>query len=91
MGNIEVSTKALAKTGAILRTAGTAAGIGGLGITVYQALSGQITGKEAAVDAFFGAVGFIGPWGAAISVGYFGGKFLYEHFSGDTLFDKPTQ
>ena len=31
-----------------------------------------------------------GPWGAAVSVSYFGGKFLYEEFSGHSLFQKPV-
>ena len=91
VGNAEVSTSALRTTGTVLRVAGNLAGAAGLGITYYQYKTGQISGTEASVDATFGATGFLGPWGAAISVGYFGGKYLYEHYSGNTLFDKPTQ
>lgn len=91
VGNAEVSTSALRTTGTVLRVAGNLAGAAGLGITYYQYKTGQISGTEASVDATFGAIGFLGPWGAAISIGYFGGKYLYEHYSGNTLFDKPTQ
>ncbi|WEK18947.1 MAG: DUF6443 domain-containing protein [Candidatus Pedobacter colombiensis] len=91
VGNVEVSTSALRTTGTVLRAAGSLAGAAGLGITYYQYKTGQISGTEASVDATFGAIGFLGPWGAAISIGYFGGKYLYEHYSGNTLFDKPTQ
>ena len=38
--------------------------------------------------AFLGMYG--GPWGAASSL-YFVGKYAYEEFSGDTLFDKPVK
>ena len=30
-----------------------------------------------------------GPWGTAVSVSYFGGKWLYEEFTGEQLFAKP--
>ena len=89
-GNIEVSTSALRTTGTVLRVAGNIAGVAGLAITYDQYRRGKISGTEASVDAAFGAIGFLGPWGAAISIGYFGGKYLYENYTGKTLFDKPT-
>jgi RHS repeat-associated protein len=91
VGNAEVSTNALRTTGTVLRTAGALAGVAGLGITAYQYANHQISGTEATIDGVFGVIGFIGPWGAAISIGYFGGKYLYEHYSGNTLYEKPTQ
>lgn len=67
--------------------------LGGIGIlyTGGQYINGDITGTEASIDAIMGAVGFFGPWGAAISLTYFAGKAIYEYSSGDTLFEKPTQ
>jgi RHS repeat-associated protein len=89
--NIHVSTSALRTTGTTLGRVGIVAGGIGLGITTYQYFSGQITGKEALVDSVFGAIGFMGPIGAGISILYFGGKAVYEYSSGDTLFDKPIK
>ncbi len=90
VGSAEVSTNALRTTGTVLRTAGALAGVAGLGITAYQYANHQILGTEATIDGVFGVIGFIGPWGAAISIGYFGGKYLYEHYSGSTLYEKPA-
>ncbi|NQX41281.1 RHS repeat-associated core domain-containing protein [Pedobacter steynii] len=91
VANVHVPTRALRATGTAFKTLGTAAGIVGVGITGYQYFNGQITGTEAAVDLAFGAIGFMGPIGATISIMYFGGKFAYESISGKPLFDKPTQ
>jgi len=88
VGGVDMSTKTLSRTGASLKGAGVVAGFGGLAVTGYQLYNGQISGTEAAVDAAFGAIGFTG-WGAPISIAYFGGKFLYEYSTGNTLFDKP--
>lgn len=61
-----------------------------LGVTYYQWNTGQISNTEASIDAIMGAIGFIPGWGTAISLTYFVGKGLYEHFSGETLFEKPN-
>lgn len=65
--------------------------IGGLGllVTAVQLRENKITVTEAAVDALFGVVGFLGPVGAGISAIYFIGKNAYEQFSGETVFEKP--
>lgn len=67
--------------------------VGGLGllVTAVQLKEGQITKTEAAIDAAFGVIGFMGPIGATISATYFVGKLGYEYFSGETLFEKPAQ
>jgi len=91
LANIHVPTGALRTTGTVLRGLGTAAGLAGVGITGYQYINGQITGKEALVDATFGAIGFMGPVSAGVSILYFGGKAIYEYSTGDTLFDKPRR
>ena len=67
------------------------AGVLGLGVTAVQLANNQITKTEAAVDAAFGVIGFMGPIGATISATYFVGKLGYEYFSGETLFEKPEQ
>ncbi|MCS4300665.1 DUF6443 domain-containing protein [Chryseobacterium sp. BIGb0232] len=66
--------------------------VGGVGmfVTGYQYLDGQITGTEASVDLAMGAIGFTG-WGAPISLAYFGGKFIYEYSTGESLFEKPQK
>ena len=64
--------------------------VGGLGmfVTGYQFLDGQISGTEASIDLIMGGIGFTG-WGTPVSLMYFGGKFLYEYSTGNTLFEKP--
>ncbi|MBN8786843.1 MAG: hypothetical protein J0I84_07125 [Terrimonas sp.] len=64
---------------------------GGLSLLVTgaQLYNNQITVTEATIDAAFGIIGFLGPIGAGISAIYFIGKFGYEYFSGNTLFEKP--
>lgn len=85
---VPATTGTLTKTASGLKIAGRVFGGLGLGVTAYQYGTGQISGTEASVDAFFGAVGFTG-WGAPVSLLYFGGKFAYEYYSGETLFEKP--
>lgn len=65
--------------------------VGGLSLLVTGArlYNNEITATEATIDAVFGIIGFIGPIGAGISAIYFIGKFGYEYFSGNTLFEKP--
>jgi RHS repeat-associated protein len=65
--------------------------VGGLGLLVTgaQLYNNQITATEASIDAAFGVIGFFGPIGAGISATYFIGKFGYEYFSGNTVFEKP--
>ncbi len=66
--------------------------VGGVGmvVTAAQWMRGDITGTEASVDLAMGAIGFT-PWGAPISLVYFGGKFLYEYSTGNSLFPKPGE
>lgn len=87
--NIRVSACALKTTSTILKGTSYVAGGGGILLTAYQFGVGQISGGEAVVDGLFGVIGFFGPLGAGVSIIYFGGKALYEYFSGETLFEKP--
>ncbi|WP_172664930.1 hypothetical protein [Pedobacter steynii] len=91
VANIHVPTSALRTAGKSLALTGKLTGGLGLLITVYQYGGGQISGTEAIVDATFGAIGFMGPIGAAISITYFGEKYLRETYSNDTLFEKPVK
>ncbi|WP_317126194.1 RHS repeat-associated core domain-containing protein [Chryseobacterium pennae] len=81
---------AAGKATSVYSVAGKVVGVVGMGATVYQYFDGQITGTEATVDLVMGGIGFT-PWGAPVSLIYFGGKFLYEYSTGDTLFDKPIK
>ena len=71
------------------KVAGSALGVLSLGVTYMQYREGQIYGTEASIDAAFGVIGFFGPIGAGVSATYFIGKFGYEYFSGNTIFEKP--
>ena len=71
------------------KVAGNIVGGLALGVTAIQYTNGQISGLEASFDGAFGVIGFMGPIGAGVSATYFIGKFGYEYFSGDTLFEKP--
>ena len=73
-----------------LKVGGRALGGVALLNTFAQFNSGKISGTEATVDAIFGAVGFIGPIGAGISLTYSLAKTGYELYTGETLFNKPT-
>lgn len=68
--------------------------IGGAGLLIsgYQFADGQITGYELTADAVMTAVGIWGgPWGAAASIVYFGGKALYNYYNPENpLFPKPN-
>ncbi|WP_183037465.1 hypothetical protein, partial [Chryseobacterium sp. AG363] len=70
--------------------AGKVVGGIGMGVTLIQFGTGQITGLEASVDLAMGAIGFT-PWGAPVSLIYFGGKFLYEYSTGRSVFPKPGE
>ncbi|MDR3025739.1 hypothetical protein [Chryseobacterium sp.] len=70
--------------------AGKVVGGVGMGVTLIQYSTGQITGLEASADLAMGAIGFT-PWGAPVSLIYFGGKFLYEYSTGNSLFPKPGE
>lgn len=83
------NTARMTRISTIAGTTGKIVGGVGLGITYLQYNSGQITGKEATVDAIFGVIGFFGPWGAAISLTYNVVKFGYEEITNEPLFDKP--
>jgi RHS repeat-associated protein len=69
--------------------AGKVVGGLGMGVTYIQYRTGQISGTEASIDLIMGGIGFTG-WGAPVSLMYFGGKFLYEYSTGNTLFEKPV-
>ena len=68
--------------------AGKVVGGLGMGITLIQYGTGQISGFETSVDLIMGGIGFT-PL-APISLMYFGGKILFEYSSGYTLFEKPS-
>jgi len=57
--------------GGLAKGAGTALGIGGVGLTLYQYRTDRIGGTETTGDLIMGGVGFIGPPGAAVSASYF--------------------
>ncbi|MEX2352120.1 MAG: RHS repeat-associated core domain-containing protein [Balneolaceae bacterium] len=79
--NIPIKTDILRYVGSGLKFAGATAGVVGLGITGTQYLAGDISGVESSFDAAFGVAGFFWPFGTAASVGYFGGKAVYEYLS----------
>ncbi|WP_241280410.1 hypothetical protein, partial [Chryseobacterium cucumeris] len=70
--------------------AGKVVGGVGMAVTVAQWVRGDITGIEAGFDLAMGVIGFT-PWGAPISLIYFGGKFLYEYSTGRSVFTKPGE
>ncbi len=70
--------------------AGKVVGGLGMGVTLLQYGTGQISGTEASIDLIMGGIGFTG-WGTPVSLIYFGGKFLYEYSTGNTLFEKPGE
>jgi len=80
--------KAAANVASKYAFAGKIVGGLGMGVTIIQYGTGQISGTEASIDLIMGGIGFTG-WGAPISLTYFGGKLLYEYSTGNTLFDKP--
>jgi hypothetical protein len=82
------SQAAAANAASKYAVAGKVVGGLGMGITLMQYGTGQISGTEASIDLIMGGIGFTG-WGAPISLMYFGGKFLYEYSTGNTLFEKP--
>lgn len=71
------------------QAAGNIVGRLGIAVTEMHYYNNQITGTEAAFDAAFGIIGFMGSVGAGISMTYFMGKYAYEGISGNTLFTKP--
>jgi hypothetical protein len=82
------SQAAAANAASKYAVAGKVVGGLGMGVTLMQYGTGQISGTEASIDLIMGGIGFTG-WGAPISLMYFGGKFLYEYSTGNTLFEKP--
>lgn len=89
MAGSMLSTSKVANVAKGLKIAGNVLAGVGVGVSVYQVTTGQISKTEFAVDMAFTAIGFAGPAGAAISLLYFGGKALYEYQTGDTLFEDP--
>ena len=82
------SQTAAANAASKYAVAGKVVGGLGMGVTLLQYGTGQISGTEASVDLMMGGIGFTG-WGTPISLMYFGGKFLYEYSTDNTLFEKP--
>ncbi len=77
------------KAASVYKVAGQVVGGLGLVVTAIQWDQGQISGTEAAFDAAFGFIGFMGPIVAGVSATYFIGKVGYEYLSGNTVFEKP--
>jgi hypothetical protein len=71
VANISVSTKLLQNTGTALKWGGRAFGAFGLVGTYAQWQTGTIGNTEAALDATFGAIGFLPGYGWAVSGAYF--------------------
>ncbi|KPH13813.1 hypothetical protein AMQ68_09770 [Chryseobacterium sp. ERMR1:04] len=84
---LPASAQALGKFSTVLKWGGRAVGAVGIANSLYQGYNGNISTTRAAVDTVMGVVGFIGPWGAAASLVYFGGMAVYEHYYND---DKST-
>lgn len=82
------SQAAAANAASKYAVAGKVVGGLGMGVTLLQYGTGQISGTEASIDLIMGGIGFTG-WGTPVSLMYFGGKFLYEYSTGNTLFEKP--
>ncbi|SMO47371.1 RHS repeat-associated core domain-containing protein [Chryseobacterium rhizoplanae] len=79
------SAKALGNTSRVLGIAGKVVGALGLMNTAYQYRQGNISGTRAIVDGVMGVAGFF-PATAWVSLGYFAGMAIYEHYYND---DKP--
>ncbi|RQO41798.1 hypothetical protein DBR39_02750 [Chryseobacterium sp. KBW03] len=75
---LPLSAQTLSRTSTVLKWTGRAAGAIGLLNTGYQWQQGNISNARAIADGIMGAVGFIGPYGAAASLLYFGGMALIE-------------
>ena len=80
------SAQTLSKASTIFKWTGRAAGAVGLLNTAYQWQEGKISNARAIADSIMGVVGFMGPYGAAASLIYFGGMALYEQYGNN---DKP--
>ncbi|AZA51543.1 RHS repeat-associated core domain-containing protein [Chryseobacterium sp. G0201] len=80
---LPASAQALGKFSTVLKWGGRAVGAIGIANSLYQGYNGNISTTRAAVDTVMGVVGFIGPWGAAASLVYFGGMAVYEHYYND--------
>lgn len=82
VANINVSTKLLQNTGTVLKWGGRALGAVGLVGTYAEWQTGKIGNKEAALDATFGAIGFLPGYGWAVSGAYFLiAKPLYNNYT----------
>ncbi len=84
---LPLSAKALGVTSKGLNVLGKAVGVAGLVNTGYQWSQGNISDTRAIADGIMGVVGFLGPWGAAVSIVYFGGIAAYEYYYND---NKPA-
>jgi hypothetical protein len=74
------SAQTLSRASTVLKWTGRAAGAVGLLNTGYQWQQGNISNARAIADGIMGVVGFIGPYGAAASLLYFGGMALIEQY-----------
>nr|WP_277115530.1 RHS repeat-associated core domain-containing protein [Chryseobacterium sp.] len=84
---LPLSAKTLGVTSKGLNVLGKAVGGAGLVNTGYQWSQGKISDTRAIADGIMGVVGFLGPWGAAASLVYFGGIAAYEYYYND---NKPA-
>ncbi|KQM21759.1 hypothetical protein [Chryseobacterium sp. Leaf201] len=75
-----VSARALGVASKGLNVLGKAVAVVGLVNTGYQWSQGNISDTRAIADGVMGVVGFLGPWGAAASLVYFGTVAVYEHY-----------
>lgn len=80
---LPASAQALGKYSTVLKWGGRAVGAIGVANSLYQGYKGNISKSRATLDTVMGVVGFMGPWGAAASLIYFGGMAIYETYYND--------
>jgi RHS repeat-associated protein len=83
MVNVDMSIKAANNLSGALKWGGRALGGIGMGFTISEMLNDKIGYIEGSLDLVMGAVGFIGPIGAAVSFTYFGTKWVLEATDND--------
>ena len=81
------SAQALKNASPYLKWGGKVVGAVGIGNTWYEAYNGNISRSRAGLDTAMGIVGFF-PGGGVITLTYFGGVALYEHFSGNEFLSR---
>ena len=82
--NFNVNASTALRTASVLKVGGLVLGGYGLYSTYADWRDGKTSDGEAALDGFFGLVGFAGPWGMAASATYFLiAKPLYNYATSD--------